>query len=55
MFFVKEIQTTKSTLKVFKSDVYEGELDEGQRPHGWGKMYKSDGAFYVGGFVHGKA
>ena len=55
MFFVKEIETIKSSIKVFKSDVYEGELDDKQRPNGWGKMYKSDGAFYVGEFVHGKA
>lgn len=38
----------------FGEDIYEGEL-EGALPHGLGKMYKSDGSFFIGKFEEGRA
>lgn len=51
-----EFVQMQGLLKVrqFGDDVYEGEL-QGVTPHGIGKMYKSDGSFFAGRFVQGKA
>ena len=44
-------------MKILKlgEDVYEGQFNALKIPHGLGKMYKEDGALFVGRFSHGKA
>ena len=55
-YFQEHFKDKKRSIKRYGSEVYQGELDrDGKYPHGWGRMYKIDGSFYVGHFQNGKA